>query len=396
MRRPHVPEEDARAFGLLEVDERENGRRRGACPDGTGTTYHWRDRNGATSAPSSPHDAELLTRNEVQENPAGSPHYQLLDARIHDDAADRAADLRQDARVAGGMSRREDPGRSGRSASLPRGAGRRGRPLAAAVARTARDRSGALPGDLRDRELQRGRAGERRKVRRAALGGPCRNVRPDYGYAREAGARRSRDRAATLRRCLPSILTQFYSMTTSTIRPRRCDRFLPIATARASEPGTALFGALEDFPPFNLLINETMKAALPLAELGSLYFPGVDEERADGAVTRLLALGSRARNAADDPVCLPCRIHSFFRGLPGLWVCMDPDCSELPAGRAGWPGRKAVRSAARTMRLRRTGARVFHLPLLRDVLRPRVHERYRQSAALWADPGHLLRTDADV
>ena len=27
---------------------------------------------------------------------------------------------------------------------------------------------------------------------------------------------------------------------------------------------------------------------------------------------------------------MPCRVHSFYRGLAGLWVCMDPQCKELP------------------------------------------------------------------
>lgn len=60
----------------------------------------------------------------------------------------------------------------------------------------------------------------------------------------------------------------------------------------------------------------------------------------DLAITALLALGSRARLSADKPGLLPCRIHSFFRGLPGLWVCMDPGCTELPEHERGGPAGK--------------------------------------------------------
>ena len=102
--------------------------------------------------------------------------------------------------------------------------------------------------------------------------------------------------------------------------------------------GKTLCGALEAFAPFNHLVNETMKAAIPLSELGELVFPGIEPTRADAAVGGLLALGSRARRAADEPSLLPCRIHSFFRGLPGLWVCMDPNCSELGEDERGGPG----------------------------------------------------------
>jgi hypothetical protein len=92
----------------------------------------------------------------------------------------------------------------------------------------------------------------------------------------------------------------------------------------------ALYHALAEFGPMGLLINSTMKKALRIDELGDkLLFPGVPSGIADRAVTVLMALGSIARVDPKAPGLLPCRIHNFFRGLPGLWVCMDPDCSEI-------------------------------------------------------------------
>lgn len=90
-----------------------------------------------------------------------------------------------------------------------------------------------------------------------------------------------------------------------------------------------LYEALKNFGPMNLLVNETMQRAQPVAELGSTIFPGVRESLANQAVTTLVALGSAARPKLDDTGLLPCRVHAFFRGLPGLWACLDPDCSEL-------------------------------------------------------------------
>ena len=94
-------------------------------------------------------------------------------------------------------------------------------------------------------------------------------------------------------------------------------------------PEAALYHALSEFGPMGLLVNATMKQALPIAELGRDLFPTTPLAMADTAVTVLMALGSIARVDPKTPGLLPCRIHNFFRGLPGLWVCMDSDCSEI-------------------------------------------------------------------
>lgn len=100
-----------------------------------------------------------------------------------------------------------------------------------------------------------------------------------------------------------------------------------------------LFEALKEFAPLGRLVNTTMGAAQPVAELGAELFPD-SLEIADAAVTTLLAIGSVAREQPDASGPLPCRVHNFYRGLPGLWVCMDPDCTELGEdGRTGISGK---------------------------------------------------------
>lgn len=101
--------------------------------------------------------------------------------------------------------------------------------------------------------------------------------------------------------------------------------------------GALLDEALSSYGPMNLLVNETMQKAQPVSELGKAIFPGVDAPLADKAVTTLVALGSAARRTPDEAGLLPCRVHAFFRGLPGLWACLDPECdavdrSDLPPG----------------------------------------------------------------
>lgn len=98
---------------------------------------------------------------------------------------------------------------------------------------------------------------------------------------------------------------------------------------RKNSVDASLYAALEDFGPMNLLINKTMKQARPIANLSTQIFPNVEVQCSDAAITVLMAFGSIARKDSSAPGLLPCRIHNFFRGLPGLWVCMDPGCTEL-------------------------------------------------------------------
>lgn len=100
------------------------------------------------------------------------------------------------------------------------------------------------------------------------------------------------------------------------------------------------------------------------------------------------------RDAADEPSLLPCRIHSFFRGLPGLWICMDPNCSELLDDERGGPGGRLYKQSRERCPC---GAPVLEYYTCRhcgtsyaraytnDVADPRF---------VWANPGETLRTDA--
>ena len=106
-----------------------------------------------------------------------------------------------------------------------------------------------------------------------------------------------------------------------------------------------LYHALVEFPPLGLLINTTMKQARAIHELGHELFPDAPAQ-ADLAVTALMHFGSMARIDPKGPGLLPCRIHNFFRGLPGLWVCMDPACSALAEERAKRHLRQDVQPAA--------------------------------------------------
>src|SRR5262249_9683447 len=92
-------------------------------------------------------------------------------------------------------------------------------------------------------------------------------------------------------------------------------------TPATSELSSSLYESLKDFGPLNRLVNATMEKALPVDELNRQLFPDCDAALASRAVTVLLSVGSIARRDPREASLLPCRIHSFHRGLPGLWAC---------------------------------------------------------------------------
>jgi ATP-dependent helicase YprA (DUF1998 family) len=165
-------------------------------------------------------------------------------------------------------------------------------------------------------------------------------------------------------------------------------------TAAQADIDASLHEALVGYTPFNMLVNETMQSAVRLTDLSGLIFPDVDQASAATAVGVLLALGSRARTSPEKPSLLPCRIHSFFRGLPGLWVCMDMECSELadnekegPAGKMYSQPRDRCPCGAPVLEYftcRHCGTS-YARAYTDDVVSPKL---------VWGTPGERLQNDA--
>lgn len=88
-----------------------------------------------------------------------------------------------------------------------------------------------------------------------------------------------------------------------------------------------LFEVLTGFGPLETLIETVSGKAVRLDALSALLFPECEPGMAQRATDALLALGSHARRA-DGRVLIPTRLHLFHRGLPGLYACMDPNCSQ--------------------------------------------------------------------
>ena len=158
----------------------------------------------------------------------------------------------------------------------------------------------------------------------------------------------------------------------------------------ASQWQASLYGVLRDFAPLNLLVNKTMKQAIPLLKLRDQVFEQkvIDPKQGIQALTALLALGSIAKPAPTEASLLPCRVHAFFRGLPGLWVCMDPNCNSGPSGSP------VGKMYAQPMDKCECGARVLELFTCRNCGAPYARaytDNLENPTFLWSDPGHSIR-----
>lgn len=190
-------------------------------------------------------------------------------------------------------------------------------------------------------------------------------------------------------------IRDFYEAPTEAARLDSVSTFLAHrGVAPGADASSALYDALADFGPMSMLVNTTMQTARPLTELALELFPDTDERDANLAATALVALGSTARPKAGEPGLLPCRVHAFFRGLPGIWACLDEDCPvrdrDLDPGPVG-----AVFAQPRdTCGCR---ARVFELFTCRNcgAAYARAYtDNLEQPSFLWGEPGSSFEAAA--
>lgn len=105
----------------------------------------------------------------------------------------------------------------------------------------------------------------------------------------------------------------------------------------SSDPAllAALKEALDGLPLVNQLVAQAAGDARALSALADKVFPG--HPRRTQALQALLAVTTLAREAPEAPGLVPTRVHLMFRGLHGLYACVNPNCE----GRQAQPGAPA-------------------------------------------------------
>src|SRR5579875_549153 len=108
-------------------------------------------------------------------------------------------------------------------------------------------------------------------------------------------------------------------------------------------PQVALYQLLARNHDIEWTRQRTARRATLLDRLAEECWPGLatSEER-ERATAGVLSAGSFARAEAlpDTPPLISVRMHIFFRGVYGIWACMDPQCPKaplLPSGIASRP-----------------------------------------------------------
>ena len=96
----------------------------------------------------------------------------------------------------------------------------------------------------------------------------------------------------------------------------------------AENPANQLYPVVSKLGPAKLLVTEVSGNAVVLERVALKLFPDVpDEATRRRAMDTLLRICNFARDSKTDRVFLPARLHLFFRGLSGLYGCINATCS---------------------------------------------------------------------
>ncbi len=86
-----------------------------------------------------------------------------------------------------------------------------------------------------------------------------------------------------------------------------------------------LYENLSKYPPMLELIKLCSGKAMEFSRLASNIFEDTEQVKAEKATEILLSLGTIAKSK-QNKVLLPSRVHLLFKGLNGIFTCLNPNC----------------------------------------------------------------------
>lgn len=99
----------------------------------------------------------------------------------------------------------------------------------------------------------------------------------------------------------------------------------PAPFSSAGDAYLWLYDHLADYRPFRELFSRCRGTAVSLRELAESVFPGRDLEEGLQAAGVMLAIAPLARSG-EGGVLFPARMHMLFRGIKGVYACINPAC----------------------------------------------------------------------
>lgn len=88
-----------------------------------------------------------------------------------------------------------------------------------------------------------------------------------------------------------------------------------------------LYDKLIDYPPMQELIKNFGGKGTAFSTISRAIFPNKDIILSERAMETLLALGTLAKSN-ERKVLIPSKLHLFFRGLDGIFTCLNPRCKK--------------------------------------------------------------------
>lgn len=149
---------------------------------------------------------------------------------------------------------------------------------------------------------------------------------------------------------------------------------------------------VEKLKPFRALLALCRQGAKSLPAIGQHIFPDLSGNDQEHAVSTLLSIAPMALTA-DGSIVFPARLHLLFRGVPGVFACMDPNCSQHPDSEEGISlGAVEIQSSGENA-CRHCGGAVYELKAHRNCGALFIHGYIPANSAelqtyLWKWPGN--------